>query len=80
MDLNGPCYGHTMCLLECKAKRLGFVRQHFCCAHYDEVISSLCNYMPPPDEAMAGRILRAIVDSVAKYLESWHVITVCPSG
>ena len=41
MDLSGPCaQGHVMCLLECKAKALGQIRQHFCCAHYDEIIAS----------------------------------------
>ena len=45
------------------------VRQHFCCAHYDECIGSLKDYQPPPDAAMSQKVIRAIAETVGQYLE-----------
>eukprot|EP00908_Phaeocystis_cordata_P025278 Transcript_7729.p1 GENE.Transcript_7729~~Transcript_7729.p1 ORF type:complete len:555 (-),score=69.77 Transcript_7729:96-1760(-) len=54
MDLHGPCAdGHVMCLLECKARHMGGMRQHFACAQYDEIISSLHDYKPCDEAAVA---------------------------
>ena len=89
MDLSGPrAQGHVMCLLECKAKALGQIRQHFCCAHYDEIIASFKDYKPLPAKEVvltmvnmiANGFLNKLLDRLKKQHPTWDLLADDTSG